>query len=74
MLKKLKIGKKLMLGFLLIAVISGIVGVVSIVVLSQFRDRYDNTLERYGFGQKVIPLRVSSLRHRRKNCLLRRDC
>lgn len=51
MLKNLKIGKKLIVSFLLVALISSVAGIVSIFALGKFKNSSSDTLERYGFGQ-----------------------
>lgn len=51
MLKNFNIRKKLIVCFVLVALISSIAGVVSMFALNKFKNSSVDTLERYGFGQ-----------------------
>ena len=51
MLEKMKIGKKLMLGFILVAVLSGIGGIVGYNEMTGMNERYSDALTNYGFSQ-----------------------
>ncbi|WP_268058607.1 methyl-accepting chemotaxis protein [Caproiciproducens galactitolivorans] len=54
MLKNMKIGKRLMLTFILVAIISGIGGCVGYAVMTKLNAEYTNALENYGFAQGDI--------------------
>lgn len=54
MLKNMKIGKRLVIGFLIIALLSSISGVVALFSMSKMEIEYSNALERYGFAQGDI--------------------
>lgn len=56
MLKNMKIGKKLLLTFLLVAVISNVGGIAGLFVMSNLTGGYDNTLTYYGFAQGDLGL------------------
>lgn len=51
MLKNMKIGRKMLLTFILIAVISSISGIAGLFTLSQLSEGYSNALINYGFAQ-----------------------
>ena len=51
MLKNLKIGKKLIISFILVALLSSVAGIASIFALGKFKSESTDTLERFGFGQ-----------------------
>lgn len=51
MWNKFSIKKKLVVCFILVALISSIAGVISLFSLSKFKNSSVDTLERYGFGQ-----------------------
>lgn len=50
----MKIGKKLILTFLLVAVISSISGIVGFFVMKSLNQGYENALVNYGFSQGTI--------------------
>lgn len=54
MLKNMKIGKKLILTFVLVAVISCIGGIVGFVVTTNIDSSYKTALTNYGFSQGDI--------------------
>lgn len=51
MLKNMKIGKKLVLSFILVALISSIGAVLGLVVMTNMNANYSNALINYGFSQ-----------------------
>lgn len=51
MFKKMKIGKRLVIGFLIVALLSSISGVVAAVVMRKIDREHSDILHRYGFGQ-----------------------
>lgn len=51
MLRDMKIGKKLLLAFLLVTVISSVGGIVGIVMMTKMNTGYSSTLKNYGFAQ-----------------------
>ena len=51
MIKNMKIGKILLLAFLLVALISSIAGVVGLLVMMNLSANYSDTLTNYGFAQ-----------------------
>ncbi|MBW7572391.1 methyl-accepting chemotaxis protein [Caproiciproducens faecalis] len=54
MFKNMKIGKKLILSFVLVAIISSIGGVVGLIVMTNMNSSYGNALTNYGFSQGDI--------------------
>ena len=54
MLKNMKIGKKLILTFVLVAIISSIAGVVGLMMMTHMNANYRNALTNYGFSQGDI--------------------
>lgn len=54
MLKNMKIGKRLVIGFLTVALLSSISGIVALFSISKMEIEYSNALERYGFSQGDI--------------------
>ncbi len=54
MLKKMKIGKRLILSFLVIAILAGVAGIVSVFVMRNIDHKYSNALTLYGFVQGDI--------------------
>ena len=56
MLKNMKIGKKLIVTFLLVAFISSISGVLGLIVMTGMNSTYSNALVNYGFSQGEIGL------------------
>lgn len=54
MLKNLKIGKKLIATFLLVATIASISGIMSIYIISVIDAKYSDALKNYGFSQGDI--------------------
>ncbi len=51
MLKKLRIGRKLMVTFMLVAIISSIGGIVGLIQMTNMNSDYSNALTDYGFSQ-----------------------
>ena len=51
MLSNMKIGKKMLVAFILIAIISSISGIAGIFMLSKLSEGYSNALVNYGFAQ-----------------------
>lgn len=51
MLKNMKIGKKLLLAFLLVTILSSIGGVVGIIMMTTMDAQYSHALRSYGFAQ-----------------------
>lgn len=56
MLKNMKIGKKLMLTFILVTVISSIAGIVGLTQMTNMQTNYSYALTNYGFSQGDIGL------------------
>lgn len=54
MLKNMKIGKKLILTFLLIAILSSVGGIVGLIVMTNMNSNYEMALTKYGFAQGDI--------------------
>lgn len=54
MLKKIKIAKRLIIGFLVVAILASVSGLVSIFVIGNIERRYSNALVNYGFAQGSI--------------------
>lgn len=54
MLKNMKIGKKLILTFVIVAIVSSISGVIGSFLLSSSDKNYSDALENYGFAQGSI--------------------
>ena len=54
MLKNMKIGKKLILSFILISILASISGIVSMFVIQKTNTEYDYALVNYGFSQGDI--------------------
>ena len=54
MLKKMKIGKRLILSFLLVAILAGIAGIVSVFIMRNIDHKYSRALLLYGFVQGDI--------------------
>lgn len=54
MLKKMKIGKRLNAGFVLVAVLASLSGLLSIFIINDLTGRYGDALENYGFTQGDI--------------------
>ena len=62
MLKNMKIGKRLMIAFILVAIIAGISGIISAIMLNITNKKYSYALEHYGFAQQYIGRAVLSIR------------
>ncbi len=62
MLKNMKIGKKLIIAFILIAIIASTSGIVSAVMLNDSNKRYSHALRHYGFAQQYIGQAVLCIR------------
>ena len=62
MLKNMKIGKRLMIVFVLVAIIASTSGVVSAIMLNITNHKYSYALEHYGFAQQYIGRAVLSIR------------
>jgi len=56
MLKNMKIGKKLILTFVLVSTISSFAGIVGLIEMTNMNDSYSNALTDYGFSQGDIGL------------------
>jgi methyl-accepting chemotaxis protein len=54
MLKNMKIGKKLILTFILVAVISSIGGILGLIKIADINTSYSHALDKYGFSQGDI--------------------
>lgn len=54
MFKQMKIGKKLILSFVIVSIIASISGVVSAVVMKNIDSRYSDAIVQYGFAQGDI--------------------
>lgn len=70
MFKNLKIGPKLLITFLLVAMISSIAGVVSLFLLKDADVKYSDALVNYGFSQGDIGLLMSTFSDNNKNLIL----
>lgn len=53
-MKNLKIGKRMLITFLVIAMIASVSGLVSVVTIRYIDDNYDDALTNYGFAQGDI--------------------
>lgn len=51
MFKKMKIGKRLVIGFLIVALLSSVSGVVTAVIMNKIDREHSDILVRFGFGQ-----------------------
>lgn len=60
MFKKLKIGKKLIIFFILVSVIASVAGVVSLIVMRNMDAKYSDALTNYGFSQGDIGKALSA--------------
>lgn len=54
MLRDLRIGQKLILGFIVVTVIASISGVISVFMMNNLTSRYGNAMKTYGFSQGDI--------------------
>lgn len=70
MFRNLKIGKKLIVGFVSIALISCISSVTALALLKNADTKYSNALVNYGFSQGDIGLLMNALEQNNKNILL----
>lgn len=61
MMKNLKIGKKLILYFIIVTLISSLSGMISLAILNSSDIKYSNALENYGFSQGDIGLLMSAV-------------
>lgn len=76
MLKNMKIGKKLIITFLLVAVISSIGGIVGLFVMKKMNTGYKTALENYGFAQGDIGLyntEFNNIRVTLRNIIIEND-
>ncbi len=62
MLKNMKIGKRLMIAFILVAIIASASGIISAIMLNVTNKKYSYALEHYGFAQQYIGRAVLSIR------------
>lgn len=60
MLKNLKIGKKLIIAFIMVSALASIAGIVSISVMKDIDTRYSATLETHGFSQGDVAKLLST--------------
>lgn len=67
MLKKMKIGKRLILSFLVIAILAGVAGIVSVFVMRNIDHKYSNALTLYGFVQGDIGEAMLCISEAQKN-------
>lgn len=51
MLKKMKIRRKLMTGFIMVALIASLSGIISVILMKMVDSQYSNALVNYGFAQ-----------------------
>ncbi|WP_277405401.1 MCP four helix bundle domain-containing protein [Lacrimispora xylanisolvens] len=54
MLKKLKVGKRLLLTFLIVVLFSGLAGTIGILLIHKVNQEYSIELQDYGFAQGDI--------------------
>lgn len=54
MLKNLKIGKRLIISFMIVAALASLAGVISTVLMQRIRIQYDYAMSEYGFAQGDI--------------------
>lgn len=54
MFKNMKIGRKLILGFVIVTILASISGIISIFMMHDLTGRYGNALVNYGFTQGDI--------------------
>lgn len=54
MFKNMKIGKKLVLGFVIVTILASVSGVMSIFMMRDITGKYGDALENYGFSQGDI--------------------
>lgn len=76
MLKNMKIGKKLIITFLLVAIISSIGGIVGLIVMSRMNSSYEMALKNYGFAQGDIGLyntEFNNIRVTMRNLVIEQD-
>lgn len=64
MLKNMRIGKKLVISFILIAIISGIGGIVGLNEIIRLNSNYGSALTNYGFSQGSVGLFSSEFANR----------
>lgn len=67
---KLMIGKKLIISFLLVTILSGSSGVISLVLMKSADTQYSYALINYGFSQGDIGLLMSALKDNTANILM----
>lgn len=60
--RKMMIGKKLLVTFLLVTILSSCSGVISLFLMSSADIQYSNALENYGFSQGYIGMLMTSLK------------
>ena len=76
MLKNMRIGKKLIITFLLIAIISSIGGIVGLIVMENMNSSYNLALKNYGFAQGDIGLyntEFNNIRVTMRNSVIEND-
>lgn len=56
MLKNMKLGRKLIITFLFVAIVSSIGGIVGLIVMTRMNSSYDTALVKYGFAQGDVGL------------------
>lgn len=66
---KLKIGKKLIIAFLLIAILSGSSGIIGVGLMKSSDTKYSDALVNYGFSQGDIGLLMEALTANSKNVI-----
>lgn len=70
MLKNMKIGKKLFITYILIAVISSVSGIIGLGAMNNISTQYSSALSQYGFSQGNIGLFSAEFNH---SCAIIRD-
>lgn len=61
MMQKMKIKKKLMTGFLTVAILSSIAGIASVIIMAIIDTQYSNAIVNYGFTQGDIGKFIAAL-------------
>lgn len=67
MLKNLRIGKKLTISFLIIAVLASIGGIISVTQMQRIRSQYDYALSEYGFSQGDVGQMMTTMAEGTRN-------
>jgi methyl-accepting chemotaxis protein len=65
MLKNMKIGRKLILTFILVALLSSIGGIVGLIVMTNMNSNYETALIKYGFAQGDVGLYTTEFNNTR---------